>query len=392
MATAGNRDAAPGIKVGLGLYRDLLTPDNFRFAAQAGATHVVAHLTNYFAGRSPTLSRGDDLDGWGDCSGDEPWSFELLSGLVAELRSHGLELAALENFSPKFWADVLLDGPQRSAQMETLKRLVRDAGRAGIPCIGYNFSIAGVWGWTRGPYARGGAQSVGFDAGAIDLDAPIPDGVVWNMRVRPPRPAAAPVTVSETELWDRLAAFLTELVPVAAEAGVRLAAHPDDPPADRLRRTARLVNDPAKYDRLLAITDSPANAVELCLGSIQEMADGDIYDRVRTLARRRAIAYIHFRNVRGKVPRYRETFIDDGDIDMAEIVRILRDEGFDGVMIPDHTPELACSAPWHAGMAYALGYMRALVNTADSLGPAWSAGGPRAEPPTNHNHDRRSAL
>ena len=365
--------AASPIKVGLGLYRDSLTPDNYRFAAQAGATHVVAHLTRYFAGHSPSLSRGTDLDGWGDCSNEDYWDYGLMSGLVADIRANGLELAALENFSPRFWSDILLDGPDKARQLERMKQLVRDAGRAGVPCIGYNFSIAGVWGWTRDRYARGGAMSVGFDADAIDPQAPIPDGVVWNMRYRPGRSDAAQITVSDAELWDRVADFLSEIVPVAAEAGVRLAAHPDDPPARNLRGTARLVNDPYKYDRLLGIVDSPANAVELCLGSIQEMPTGDVYDRVRSLARRGAIGYVHFRNVRGKVPRYYETFIDDGDIDMAEIVRILRDEGFDGVMVPDHTPELDCGAPWHAGMAYALGYMRALVNNADALGPSWSA-------------------
>ncbi len=372
-APSASTPSSGPIKVGLGLYRDSLTPENFRFAAQAGATHIVAHLTNYFAGRNPSLSRGADLDGWGDCSGDVLWDYELMAGLVTDLRAEGLELAALENFSPRFWSDILLDGPDKARQLEDMKRLIRDAGRAGVPCIGYNFSIAGVWGWTRDRYARGGALSVGFDAAAIDPDAPIPDGVVWNMRYRPARPGAEPVAVSHEELWDRLAGFLTEVVPVAAEAGVRLAAHPDDPPADSLRGTARLVNDPGKYDRLLGIVDHPANAVELCLGSIQEMPTGDVYDRVRSLARRGAIGYIHFRNVRGKVPRYYETFIDDGDIDMAEIVRILRDEGFDGVMVPDHTPELDCGAPWHAGMAYALGYMRALVNNAETLGPSWSA-------------------
>ena len=44
------------MKIGLGLYRESLTPDNFRFARQAGATHIVAHLTNYFRGRDPSLS------------------------------------------------------------------------------------------------------------------------------------------------------------------------------------------------------------------------------------------------------------------------------------------------------------------------------------------------
>jgi mannonate dehydratase len=358
------------MKIGLGLYREQLTPGNPRFARQAGATHIIAHLTSYFRGASPTLSAGDDVRGWGDCSSDTLWTRDEMASLVGLVRAHGLELAGIENFSPRFWFDILLDGPEKAAQIEGLKRLVHDAGAAGIPCIGYNFSIAGVWGWQRGPFARGGAMSVGFDGELTDLDAPIPDGVVWNMRYRPGLEGAPPVNVSSEELWSRLGDFLLALVPVAEEAGVVLAAHPDDPPADELRDTARLVNEPAKYERLLGVVDSPSNAIELCLGSIQEMRTGDIYESVRSFARRRRIGYIHFRNVRGKVPRYHEVFIDEGDIDMAEIVRILRDENYEGVLIPDHTPELECAAPWHAGKAYALGYMRALINNADALGPS----------------------
>ena len=83
------------------------------------------------------------------------------------------------------------------------------------------------------------------------------------------------------------------------------------------------------------IVDSPSNGLELCLGSLQEMpGTDDIYEHVRRFARRQRIGYIHFRNVRGKVPNYHETFVDDGDIDMAEIVRILRDEDYDGVISP----------------------------------------------------------
>jgi mannonate dehydratase len=155
---------------------------------------------------------------------------------------------------------------------------------------------------------------------------------------------------------------------------VRLAAHPDDPPVERLRGTARLVNTHAKYERLLEIAPSPANALEFCIGSLQEMEDGDVYETTRHFARRNAIAYVHFRNVRGKVPDYVETFVDDGDVDMAEIVRVLRDEGFDGVMVPDHVPDPDCPAPWHAGHAYTVGFMKALTMNARSLGPARSQG------------------
>jgi mannonate dehydratase len=243
-----------------------------------------------------------------------------------------------------------------------------------VPCIGYNFSVAGVWGWQRRPLARGGAVTAAFDTTEIDTDQPIPDGMVWNMRYRPARADAPPVAVSEEELWQRLADFLQVLLPVAEEAGVTLAAHPDDPPAPQLRGTARLVNRADKYDRLLSIVDSPANALEFCIGSLQEMPETDIYAVTREFARRKKIAYVHFRNVRGRVPKYHETFIDDGDIDMVEIVRILRDEHYDGVLVPDHSPEPTCPAPWHAGNAYALGYMRALVTNAEALGPARTSG------------------
>ena len=369
------------MKVGLSLFGELLSEDGARFAAQAGASHVVAHLVDYARGADNAAYLAGDVGPiLGDCSNARLWNYEEMAGLVAMLRRHGLELAAIENLSPNFWSDVLLDGPRRREQMEGLKRLVRDAGRAGVPCIDYNFSIAGVWGWRRRPIARGGAVTVEFDLAAIENERPIPDGMVWNMRYREGRPDAPPVRVSDGELWERLGRFLEELVPVAEEAGVKLAAHPDDPPAERLRGTARLVNDPAKYDRLLAIVDSPANALEFCIGSLQEMGGTDIYAVTRAFARRGRIAYVHFRNVRGKVPRYHETFVDEGDVDMAEIVRILRDEGFDGVLVPDHSPEMSCPAPWHAGHAYALGYMRALTQNAGALGPSRTAGHRGTEP------------
>ena len=142
---------------------------------------------------------------------------------------------------------------------------------------------------------------------------------------------------------------------------MKLALHPDDPPADSLRRTARLVNHPDKYQRGLDLVPSDSNALEFCLGSIAEMPEGDVYESIEQYGRQDKIAYIHFRNVRGKVPYYQEVFVDEGDLDMLKVLRSLDAVGYDGVLIPDHTPEMTCDAPWHAGMAYALGYMRAAM-------------------------------
>lgn len=353
------------MKLGLGLYRGLLTEDNFRFAKQAGATHLVVHLVDYFGGSNPTLESGPPKLGWGVTrAAGHPWSYDELRDIKESIEAHGLVWEAIENFDPAHWHDVLLDGPRKKEQMEMLKRTIRDIGRVGVPIMGYNFSIAGVWGWTKGPFGRGGAQSVRYNESEIDKNVPIPNGMVWNMVYDPDASEGTVGPVSDEELWQRLEYFLGEILPVAEEAGVRLALHPDDPPADTLRGAARLVNDPAKYQRVLDLVPSQSNTLEFCLGSLQEMPVGDVYEAIRRYGRQGKIAYVHYRNVRGRVPAYQEVFVDEGDLDMIRIVRILREVGYEGVLIPDHTPEISCGAPWHAGMAYALGYMKAAIQAA----------------------------
>lgn len=200
-------------------------------------------------------------------------------------------------------------------------------------------------------------------------DEPVPNGVVWNMIYdRNASPGALP-QISHEELWRRLEGFLQELIPVAEQAGVRLAAHPDDPPMPTMRRQPRLVFQPHMYQRLLDAAPSPNNALELCVGTIAEMTEGSVYDAVDDYSRQGKIAYIHLRNVIGKVPNYRETFIDEGEVDMIRILSILQRNQFDGVIIPDHTPQMSCSAPWHAGMAHTLGFILAVKAMLESSNP-----------------------
>ncbi len=362
------------MRVGLTLAGSQLNRDGAGFAAQLGVRDVVVHLTRYAHNADPTRylagEVGPDL---GDCSDDPLWTYEDMAGIAAMLREFGIAIAALENFSPNFWSDVLLDGPRRNEQMEGLKRLVRDAGRAGIPCIGYNFSIAGVWGWRRRPIARGGAVTAAFDMSAFDAERPISG----RHGLEHALPSGAGRRATALRLRDGALAA-PRAVPRRARAGRRGGRHPAcrasrRSAGERLRGTARLVNAAEKYDRLLAIVDSPANALEFCIGSLQEMPDTDIYATTRRFARQGRIAYVHFRNVRGRVPDYHETFVDDGDVDMAEIVRILRDEGFAACSSPTTRRSSSCPAPWHAGHAYAIGYMRALIPNADALGPSCTA-------------------
>ena len=358
------------MKLGFGLYRHHLDAEHFDFARQCGATHLVVHLCDYFGKADSRHSEnnqpvGDSSEGWGDSGfADDPvWSEEGLMGLKQEVESHGLKIWAIENFDPSMWYDILLDGPKKEEQMSLLQDLIRTVGRVGIPVFGYNFSIAGVSSRKVGPVARGNAQSVYMDG--VD-ESPIPRGMIWNMQYDRQAGKGTLDWFSHDELWARLQWFLEHLLPVAEEAGVRLAAHPDDPPVPVLRNSPRLVYQPDLYQRLLDLVPSDQNSLEFCLGTIAEMTEGDVYETVDRYSRSDSIAYIHFRNVNGKVPNYRETFIDDGDIDMGRVLTILKANGFDGVLIPDHSPQMTCAAPWHAGMAFTMGYLKAAMQAVDS--------------------------
>jgi mannonate dehydratase len=356
----------------------MLTRDYYDFARQAGCTDVVVHLVDYFnqgtssgtaPGTSPSSGQvwsnprnnqpsGGKYEPWGLAGDPEKlWTVEELKSLRNDIENAGLVLAAIENIDPAHWHDILLDGPQRAQQIEKVKTLIRRMGEAGIPVLGYNFSLAGVCGRVTARQGRGDAITLGMDGPAEDV--PIPNGMIWNMVYNPEAPAGNLLSISHDELWRRLQRFLEEVVPVAEKAGVRLAAHPDDPPMPTMRRQPRLVYQPHMYQRLIDLAPSRSNSLELCVGTMAEMTEGNIYDAVDQYSKQGKIAYIHLRNVVGKVPNYRETFIDEGDVDMLRIMAILHRNNFDGVLIPDHTPQMSCSAPWHAGMAHTLGFMLA---------------------------------
>jgi mannonate dehydratase len=353
------------MKLGLGLYRSLLNTDNFRFARQAGATHIVAQLVDYVKGENPSLTK-NFLNGWGETRNQgKIWSYEELNALKREIESHGLKFEAIENFDPSHWYDVLLDGPKKQEQLEDLKMILKNMGKVGIPIMGYYFSLAGVWGWTSGPSGRGNANSVIFDASKVDVNQPIPKGMVWNMRYEDVSDEVLP-SVSRTEMWERLGHFLKTLLPIAEENGIKLVAHPDDPPLPEMRGTARLFYNTAEYEKLLQVNSSPSNGFEFCMGTIQEMEGSDVYSMLDKYSKENRIGYIHFRNVVGKVPQYREAFVDEGDIDMIKALKILKANRYDGVLIPDHTPEMSTKAAWHTGMAYALGYMKGAMQAVNS--------------------------
>lgn len=359
--------------LGFGLYRHMLNDQHYAFARQAGATHIVAHLTDYFhdadkreAGDQPV---GNTERGWGYAREKVIWTSEELGRLKQNMAAHGLKLEALENISPAFWYDILLDGPRREEHIENVKQLIRNMGKAGIPILGYNFALAGVSGRIKGPFARGGAEAVGMDGLSDAIETPIPSGMVWNMIYDKEASNGSLETISHAELLRRYSNFITEVLPVAEEVDVRLAIHPDDPPLKMVRQQPRIGYHPDHYRELMEINESSNHVMELCIGTMAEMAEGDLYASVEYFAKHNKIGYLHCRNIRGKVPYYKETFVDEGDIDMPRILRILKKHNFQGVLIPDHAPQMSCDAPWHAGMAFAMGYLKGILQLIEKEEP-----------------------
>ena len=355
------------MKLGMGLYRWQLNPADLRFARQAGATHIIAHYADY----RRTLSHRAMAGAIGDASGDPPvpvgekWTREELAELRGLVESEGLKLEAIENFEPSFWNEILLDGPGRARQIENLKSIIRDMGAVGIPVLGYNFSITGVFGRVIRPVARAGAMAPSFRQAELP-DDPMPIGVVWDTRVAEGSGLLDPPTGEE--LWQRLEAFLRDLLPVAEEANVKLAAHPPDPPVPLLRGVPQLMLQPRDCQRLLDLVPSSSNQLEFCQGTLSEMTgESSVYKAIETYARQGKIAYVHFRNVRGHVPDYDETFVDEGDVDMVKALRLYGKYGYRGVVMPDHAPAMNCLAPWHAGMAHALGWIGGVLKALDLL-------------------------
>ena len=194
----------------------------------------------------------------------------------------------------------------------------------------------------------------------------MPNGLVWNMVYDSAAPAGFIPSATHEQLWSRLERFLHEILPVAEAAGVVLAAHPDDPPMPTVRGQPRLVYQPRHYQKLIDLNPSPSNQLEFCIGSLAEMTEGDIYETVDTYSRQNRLGYVHLRNVRDKVPHYKETFIDDGEVDVLRVLAILHRNKFEGVIIPDHAPQMTCAAPWHAGMAFAMGFLKAGMKSLDA--------------------------
>jgi mannonate dehydratase len=288
---------------------------------------------------------------------DASWSVEELTRRRERVESFGLKLemvplplSSSEISRSESPAVMLAKEPDRQKQIDDICQMIRNVSRAGIPSVKYNMTFLGVP-RSAATVGRGGARYSTF--------------VYEEAKQDPPLTIAGPIDADT--YWERITYFLQRVVPVAAEHKVRLACHPQDPgmpPGKGFRGIETVLGSVDGLKRFVSIAESPYHGLNFCQGTVSEMLKKpgvEIYDVIRHFGKRGKIFNVHFRNIAGGFLNFRETFIDDGDVDMLKAMRVYKEIGYDGMMMPDHVPSIEGDTGNLQGFAFAFGYIKALI-------------------------------
>ncbi|HEY6403785.1 MAG TPA: mannonate dehydratase [Blastocatellia bacterium] len=288
---------------------------------------------------------------------DENWSVEGLTKLRERVESFGVKLEMVplplsSSYITKAENPNIMLGksPERDREMDDICQMIRNAARAGIPALKYNMSVLGVV-RTESTKGRGGADYSTF--------------VYDKAKQEPPLTEAGPV--NEDVYWERITYFLKRVIPVAEEYKVRMACHPHDPgmPLDKgYRGVHTALGNVAGLKRFVEIVESKYHGLNFCQGTVSEMLRNpgeEIFDVIRYFGMRGKIFNVHFRNIRGRFLDFQETFIDDGDVNMLKAMRVYKEVGYDGMMMPDHVPKIAGDPQGLQAFAFTFGYIKALI-------------------------------
>jgi len=293
---------------------------------------------------------------------DENWSVEGLTKLRERVESFGLHLAAVplplsSSYITKSENPAIMLGksPERDREIDDICKMIQNCSRAGIPIVKYNMSILGVVRTGRVP-GRGGCSYSSFD--------------YEHTSQEPPLTEAGPV--SAEMMWERITYFLKRVVPVAEECKVKMACHPHDPamPADKgFRGVHRVLGSVDGLKHFIEINPSPYHGLNFCQGTVSEMLKDpgeEIFDVIRYFGSRKKIFNVHFRNIHGGFLNFQETFPDAGDVDMLKALRVYKEVGYDGMLMPDHVPVIQGDQGGHQAFAFAFGYIRALMQAVNA--------------------------
>jgi mannonate dehydratase len=287
-----------------------------------------------------------------------PWEESQIRALMDRLKSGGLTLG---NLMIAGFPKTIYGKPGRDEEIQQVQQSIRAAGAAGLPVVEYNFYAHRlVEGYYR-ETGRAGAGLTAFDYERVKNLPPLPAEGAHNLE----------------EMWSNITYFLKAVVPVAEQSGVRLALHPNDPPAPVSRGSEQIMGNLAGWKRLIDIVASKSNGITFDCGVTRELGE-DPVEVCRYFGSRDRINHMHFRNVRVEKPRekYTEVFLDEGQVDMFRVMKELVRQKYPRMIFPEHPraldadtadPTFKSGYPGggaYTGYAYNVGFTRALLEAA----------------------------
>ena len=287
-----------------------------------------------------------------------PWDEDQLRGMMERLRTNGLTLA---NLMISGFPNAIYSRADKDADIEKVIQSIRAAGKVGLPVVEYNWYAHRAMEGYFEEAGRAGAGWTGFD--------------YERMRDLPPLDAEGAHTLDE--MWASITYFLKAVVPEAEKAGVRLALHPNDPPAPISRGSQQIMGTIDGWKKLVGLVNSPSNGITFDCGVTREMG-GDPVEVCRWFGSRDRINHVHFRNVTVQKPyeRYTEVFIDEGENDMFSVMKELVKQKYTRLVYPEHPrgidydrerPGFRPQYPGgggYAAYAFNVGYTRAMMQAA----------------------------
>jgi mannonate dehydratase len=327
---ASNKESAKGRGMKLAMMLPATPSPRWKVAKQCGVNYAVTTVSPQRTGIA------------------HAWELDTLALIQKNLEEAGLKLAAIEGPGVPM-NKIKLGLPGRDEEIEIFCALIRNAGKLGIPTICYNF-MAQI-GWNRTAVdvrERGGALTMEFNLEDAEKKGLTEAGVV-----------------SEERVWENFTYFIRRVVPVAEKAGVQLGLHPDDPPLSPLQGIGRIIRTAEAYRKAMQLAPSPMNGITFCQANFKLMGE-DLEKLIREFSGRKKIFFVHFRDVRGTAKHFQETFHDNGPTDMAAMLKLYHEVGFEGPIRPDHAPTMEGESnddPGYAvmGKVFAFGYMKGIA-------------------------------
>jgi mannonate dehydratase len=286
---------------------------------------------------------------------DEKWSAEGLSRLREQVESFGINLDMVPlplnsvTINRNSYRHILLGkDPERDREIDEICQMIHNAGMAGIPALKYNLTYLGVV-RSKPTRGRGGAVCSTFVYSKAKVDPQVFEMARGN----------------DDMMWERIEYFLKRVVPVAENAKVKLACHPNDPgmPKGGFHGVPSVLSSVDGLKKFVELVPSPYHGLNFCQGTVSGMLDDpgkEILDVIRYFGSRNKIFNVHFRNIRGRRLDFQEVFPDEGDVNLFDCARVYRDVGYDGMLMPDHAPHIEGDTTGLA-LAFEIGYIQAVI-------------------------------